>query len=490
MGAMESVSENVAANYAKLNEAHRQFAVGQGVDLSPEQWDKLSDSAREEIVQRLKTGNSQHSSRDTLGERVLGSVSDFVDQLTGTYADHSGWIDEGGEYTTRTCFVAGTLVHTKNGYKKIEEIAVGDYVLSYNQSSESLEYNRVVKTFVRETTRIYKIEYENGRIVETTETHPFYIEGKDWVSAKNLVVGDASVLSNESTLKVSSISIDDRFETVYNFEVENAHTYFVTEDAVLVHNKCVIKEPDPGRRQKLFDMMQSLTDDKLQMDANGNVTVAKEGSGKKNKGTILMREVIGNLNTTEIYGGEKPPEGMDILNGSQMMPQYGHGDRSLFSRIFEGSEEDFIAQKEIKNSTGTGFNSKIWLDIDRPKIIAQQNKKTGAIVNDKVMPLEFTLGHELIHSLHTMEGTRRPSWEKVYVNDYDFLRNAYDLQYIKTEEARTTGLQGGKCLRGVREASCMNASDEENYNIINNYFGSSQNDLMRESKYNYIRYGY
>jgi len=34
------------------------------------------------------------------------------------------------------CFVAGTLVSTINGYKKIEEIQKGDIVLSYNEKTK------------------------------------------------------------------------------------------------------------------------------------------------------------------------------------------------------------------------------------------------------------------------------------------------------------------------------------------------------------------
>ena len=38
------------------------------------------------------------------------------------------------------CFVAGTLVMTKQGLKAIEKIKVGDQVLSYNDNLEIFEY--------------------------------------------------------------------------------------------------------------------------------------------------------------------------------------------------------------------------------------------------------------------------------------------------------------------------------------------------------------
>ena len=139
--------------------------------------------------------------------------------------------------------MAGTKVVTQKGFKSIEEIRSNDIVLSWNEKTKTMEYNLVLDTYVRQAEAIYKIRYSNNRLIETTDTHPFYIVGGStgsptgkWVEAKDLKVGDRSALSNDLTLAIASIEIDRRTETVYNFQVENAHTYFVTEDAVLVHN--------------------------------------------------------------------------------------------------------------------------------------------------------------------------------------------------------------------------------------------------------------
>ena len=45
------------------------------------------------------------------------------------------------------CFVAGTLVHTKEGLVPIEQIRVGDWVLSQPEQKGERAYKRVVKTF-------------------------------------------------------------------------------------------------------------------------------------------------------------------------------------------------------------------------------------------------------------------------------------------------------------------------------------------------------
>ncbi len=48
------------------------------------------------------------------------------------------------------CFIAGTLVHTKTGLVPIEEIKVGDWVLSPPEMKGDLAYKRVANTFVFE----------------------------------------------------------------------------------------------------------------------------------------------------------------------------------------------------------------------------------------------------------------------------------------------------------------------------------------------------
>ncbi|WP_249262337.1 Hint domain-containing protein, partial [Leptospira alexanderi] len=171
-----------------------------------------------------------------LGDMFGGSLGLFN-------SSGEGYLNSQGEFVPRTCFTAGTLVHTSQGTKKIEEVKVGDEVLSWDEESGEQEYHRVVKTFQREVNVVYTLHYSNGTQVETTDEHPFYIENKGWVPAKDLRSGDRSVLSNEKTLEIESITISERTTTVYNFEVEDAHSYYVGKDGILVHNDCVVTGP-------------------------------------------------------------------------------------------------------------------------------------------------------------------------------------------------------------------------------------------------------
>ena len=63
---------------------------------------------------------------------------------------------------------------------------------------------------------------------------------KGWYAAVDLRAGDILVLVNGEyvTLEKTQHEILEAPITVYNFEVEDYHTYYVGTDGVLVHNDC------------------------------------------------------------------------------------------------------------------------------------------------------------------------------------------------------------------------------------------------------------
>ncbi|MDF3819603.1 polymorphic toxin-type HINT domain-containing protein [Leptospira sp. 96542] len=56
------------------------------------------------------------------------------------------------------------------------------------------------------------------------------------IEDKDLVSGDVALSADGRELVITDITIDEWEETVYNFEVEEYHTYFVGEVGVWVHN--------------------------------------------------------------------------------------------------------------------------------------------------------------------------------------------------------------------------------------------------------------
>ncbi len=74
--------------------------------------------------------------------------------------------------------------------------------------------------------------------MEVTPNHPIYIEGRGWVNAEDVAVGDSLRRKDGGFAQVLAIErvVLDAPEMVYNFTVKGVHTYFVLEVGVLVHN--------------------------------------------------------------------------------------------------------------------------------------------------------------------------------------------------------------------------------------------------------------
>lgn len=146
-----------------------------------------------------------------------------------------------GAIKPSACFVARTsIAMAHNTFKVIEEICVGDYVLSYNEKDGTVSRQRVIDTFSKEVYQTIGITI-NGEYIETTYNHPFYSPIYNcWVEAGSLSVGDYILDSNGNYQVVQNACTNNYTNpvTVYNFTVENNHTYFVGESAVLVHNEC------------------------------------------------------------------------------------------------------------------------------------------------------------------------------------------------------------------------------------------------------------
>ena len=139
-----------------------------------------------------------------------------------------------------SCFVAGTQVLTKEGYKGIDNIQVGDLVWATNVETNESAWKKVTHRWTVLDKDIYEIGIVSPegsyQTIESTESHPFYVIGKGWVNTVDLTLGDQFINNEGVPIKVSSLKSLNRRDTAYNFTVEDYHTYFVTEQNVLVHN--------------------------------------------------------------------------------------------------------------------------------------------------------------------------------------------------------------------------------------------------------------
>ena len=147
-----------------------------------------------------------------------------------------------GGLTSPNCFVAGTPIQTENGAVPIEEIVPGQLVWAENPDTGECTLKRVVQLFRNEKYELVHVQVRGAKIT-TTAGHPFFVQGQGWIFAKDLKVGYQLKLLSGGTALVEAVEWEELSEpvTVYNFEVEEFHTYFVGIHGFLVHNLCVQK---------------------------------------------------------------------------------------------------------------------------------------------------------------------------------------------------------------------------------------------------------
>ena len=122
----------------------------------------------------------------------------------------------------------------------------GDLVVTRNAQTGQTEYKKVASTTIRTVSSVVTIvlaDRKSGEIVDTitaTEDHPFYVDGKGFVPAGSLAIGNSIVTRAGPPAVVKEVRghRDSRGITVYNFVVDDNHNYFVGKagGGVLVHN--------------------------------------------------------------------------------------------------------------------------------------------------------------------------------------------------------------------------------------------------------------
>ena len=110
----------------------------------------------------------------------------------------------------------------------------------------------------------------DGEVIQCTDTHPFQVKGKGWVDAHMLNVGDAVYTKdwNTATIKrVDILELEEHIE-VFNFEVDDCHTYFVGEFDILVHNANCGSSGRSGKQARLREIAD---DDKISSALRGEI---------------------------------------------------------------------------------------------------------------------------------------------------------------------------------------------------------------------------
>ena len=235
------------------------------------------DQISESVASRGQMVNSQNREIQTLNERAIAALTAATDANLGTdpnqwwqwWADRNGvyyMLDEKPVNTKRyvalrsildppppsgrlECLVAGTTVWTNTGPVPIEEIRPGDLVLAQDTETGELAHKTVLRTTVRPPSKLVTVS-AGGETFVASEGHPFWVNGKGWVTAKALEP-DSILHGIAGATRIQGTITNSAEESTYNLVVADFHTFFIGDSQILVHDNSVCRPTlarVPGQR--------------------------------------------------------------------------------------------------------------------------------------------------------------------------------------------------------------------------------------------------
>jgi hypothetical protein len=130
-------------------------------------------------------------------------------------------------------FAKGTEVWTQFGIRPIDEVMVGDRVLTKNLDTGELTFDLVVGIDVKRDSEVRAIDI-TGRTIVGTANQPLYVPDERWCSAKDLQPG-MEIESLAGKLRVETVRSGAAGET-YSLLIQGNPNYFVDRQGVLVHD--------------------------------------------------------------------------------------------------------------------------------------------------------------------------------------------------------------------------------------------------------------
>jgi nucleoside-diphosphate-sugar epimerase len=101
------------------------------------------------------------------------------------------------------CFTAGQVVFTKSGYKNIEDVNIGDYILTHTNT-----FKEVYNVYSKNSNKLIKIKSVGNEVIECTPDHEFLTYSGIWVEAKDLTREDyICIPKHYNTSNIKEIAI-------------------------------------------------------------------------------------------------------------------------------------------------------------------------------------------------------------------------------------------------------------------------------------------
>ena len=282
-----------------------------------------------------------------------------------------------GKGSSLVCFPEGTKVHTDNGLQNIEDLQVGDLVLTYNEETLEQEYKPILVKHERYTMQMMALELPTGEVLEVTPEHRFYHNG-EWIEASRLQIGDLLHLKNGDYTTIINIENFPKYQKVYNFDVEGNENYYVTEDGILVHNGY-------GDRQ----MTQAEYDELRDLTPNNSIR------SKVNEGVTLPMEdpVLPGLTITKNLHADH------IVPMDEITRMEGFGQLTKEQRLSVlNNQENFTGLSPTANTSKGSKNFEEWTEYKKGGIKVDETFRQNMI--DKSAELRKTLQNQINNFLN------------------------------------------------------------------------------------------
>lgn len=128
------------------------------------------------------------------GDKFLAKISEKTGRLHGQF-----------NQIEADCMPSGELVLTSRGYIPVENVVVGDFVITHKGRPK-----KVVDAYDNVVTDIYKVTLDNGLVLRTTGNHKYWTKD-GWIEARYLRVGTKAVV-HSSPERWRSVPSWDEFE--------------------------------------------------------------------------------------------------------------------------------------------------------------------------------------------------------------------------------------------------------------------------------------
>ncbi|RTY83030.1 hypothetical protein EKL97_05640 [Flavobacterium sp. LS1P28] len=161
------------------------------------------------------------------------------------------------EFQPSSCFVAGTKITMSNGNTTtIENVKVGDSILTYNIERQKIEIANVEKIVTPIHSEFVELSFDNSITNTNTLDHPYYVKNKGWCSydpeltlsnyglhVKRYKEGDIVLHYDETKkttheIRIKKLKLISKEQKTYNLQkVSKNHDFFA--NGILVHNKSI-----------------------------------------------------------------------------------------------------------------------------------------------------------------------------------------------------------------------------------------------------------